>query len=480
MPNDIPPELLVHAAFPLPFRVLSLAGLGILGWATNLHGLYLAGLDARAVLDLDAYDYPRRRPVSPLPGPAGWKLAQGPTALYRSLYRLFAAYALWVLLAWAVFRHATGGDVLRADAFKFVPAVAALVLLTVLVCPFDVCARAERDRFLHAVQRCLFPPRRRVHFTDVVFADVLTSFAKVLGDLWLSTAMLMPGGSLFVQPVQEGWKRWVLPTLMSLPYAVRLRQCLIEYRSSAGGNRQQLFNALKYATSFPVIYLSAAQRIVVRELVAEKGEVAAREPWHGEHALFRLWLLAAVVNSLYSFWWDVTHDWGFDLLLPRSYTSDELHTHQTSFPPRALVLPRLHSRAPLLAHHSPPSSPTSSPTTGSPPPVATQRYPYGLRAPLLFPLAVYPFAIVADLVLRLTWSAKLSSHLHAAAEGDLLIFAFELAEVVRRWMWVFLRVEWEVVKEPRAVGARSRSPPAGSGEDEYEMVRAYSEPGLGR
>ena len=82
-------------------------------------------------------------------------------------------------------------------------------------------------------------------------------------------------------------------------------------------------------------------------------------------------------------------------------------------------------------------------------------HPWGLRTVLLYPLAVYPFAIIVDLILRMTWSAKLSSHLHSFASGDLVIFWIELAEVVRRWMWVFLRVEWELVKETRD----TRSPP---------------------
>jgi hypothetical protein len=46
----------------------------------------------------------------------------------------------------------------------------------------------------------------------------------------------------------------------------------------------------------------------------------------------------------------------------------------------------------------------------------------------------------------MTWSVKLSSHLHSSAEGSELIFWLEMAELVRRWLWVFIRVEWEVVK----------------------------------
>jgi hypothetical protein len=59
-------------------------------------------------------------------------------------------------------------------------------------------------------------------------------------------------------------------------------------------------------------------------------------------------------------------------------------------------------------------------------------YPYGLRPHLLYPLPVYPLALFINLVLRLTWSIKLSSHLHAKAqgEGSFLIFWVEVTELV--------------------------------------------------
>lgn len=77
--------------------------------------------------------------------------------------------------------------------------------------------------------------------------------------------------------------------LYSIPYAIRLRQCLVEYNSPNNDSRRPLFNALKYASSFPVIFLSAAQRIVVSDITAVNGKNAAEQPWHGEHQLFRLW-----------------------------------------------------------------------------------------------------------------------------------------------------------------------------------------------
>jgi hypothetical protein len=79
---------------------------------------------------------------------------------------------------------------------------------------------------------------------------------------------------------------------------VRFRQCVVEYTSPSNDSRRPLLNALKYASSFPVIYLSAAQRLVVSDLVAEKGEQAMEEAWHGEHALFRLWYVWSVFFPL--------------------------------------------------------------------------------------------------------------------------------------------------------------------------------------
>lgn len=187
-------------------------------------------------------------------------------------------------------------------------------------------------------------------------------------------------------------------------------------------------------------------------------------------------LLAAVVNSIYSFWWDVTYDWGCDLLLPASQKPyAQASANGAQIPPRPLVLPHLHSRSMTLGSASSISSDeelkqqifrehTRHAHDG--PLDTSRRYPFGLRPVLLLPLAVYPFAIAVDLVLRLTWSAKLSSHLHSYSEGDLVIFWIELAELVRRWMWVFLRVEWEVVKQR----SEARSGSAGSESDAMLMM----------
>lgn len=64
----------------------------------------------------------------------------------------------------------------------------------------------------------------------------------------------------------------------------------------------------------------------------------------------------------------------------------------------------------------------------------------------------YQTVVIANFVLRLTWSAKLSPHLHRAAEVEWGVFVLELLEVLRRWLWVYFRVEFESLK----IGVRAQ------------------------
>ncbi len=56
---------------------------------------------------------------------------------------------------------------------------------------------------------------------------------------------------------------------------------------------------------------------------------------------------------------------------------------------------------------------------------------------------MYYGAIIVDLLLRCTWSFKLSPHLDHFNDLEGGIFVMEFLEVLRRWMWIFFRVETE-------------------------------------
>jgi EXS family len=104
-------------------------------------------------------------------------------------------------------------------------------------------------------------------------------------------------------------------------------------------------------------------------------------------------MLAVFINSTYSFYWDIAKDW--DLSLFSKHRNDPEH-------------------------------------------------PFGLRKHRYFQAKeLYYFAIVLDLLLRFTWSLKLSPHLDHFNDLEGGIFVIELLEVFRRWVWIFFRVETE-------------------------------------
>lgn len=291
-------------------------------------------------------------------------------------------------------------------------------------------------------------------FCDVILADVLTSFARVLADFWVCICILLFINHGEDDPLVEQYRNLGVPIITALPYLFRFRQCIAEYFTAplvspslpaahtsgtstlqlpgnghpshhhhqpsifvapasasstpASPRTRALFNALKYSTAFPVIILSALQNGRDPYNHPEESSLVGRglssTAWFDSMTLFRLWLLSVLVNSLYSFWWDVTNDWGLHLLSPQ---------FASSFP-----------------YLEPPKGGT------------------WLRRTMLFPdSTVYILVVALDLVLRFTWSLKLSPHLHSIHEIDLGIFMLQALEVIRRWIWVYGRIEWEAVRK---------------------------------
>lgn len=279
-------------------------------------------------------------------------------------------------------------------------------------------------------------------------------------------------------------------------------------------------NAFKYSSAFPVIILSAMQKTLIDEISQDPSvpheQVTSR--WHGEHRLFRIWLLAVVINSMFSFYWDVEMDWGLklcevDTWFParkstdavggstppgrnrrqgsltgrlRSMWSRDTGTvlgggigHQRSpHPTPGLPHSRSHSESPHMPIPSLSLSPIIAPITT-----------FGLRPTLHFDPLVYHLFTLIDLVLRFTWSLKLSSHLHTISEIESGVFMMEALELVRRWMWVFVRVEWEAVKMGSNKHGRNSSArdglgiglgPVGSGRREGQVVWDEKEGSTGR
>ena len=128
------------------------------------------------------------------------------------------------------------------------------------------------------------------------------------------------------------------------------------------------------------------------------------------------------MNSFYSFWWDVTYDWGLTFLKKRPQTV------RSSGPPRPLILPTLQPKrsssiengSSLHARASARENGGKEASASHPSGQRERWHPWGLRPTTLYPIPVYPLVVFMNLLLRLTWSFKLSAHLHARFAAPIL------------------------------------------------------------
>lgn len=173
-----------------------------------------------------------------------------------------------ILLYWTI----THGQPSLVVAWDILPQSFLFLLAVLLVLPLQRLSITGRYRFLSTLKRVSVGGIAEAgdgKFGDILLADVLTSYAKVLGDLFVSACMFFsPGVSSTAKPDRSCGGAYMVPIIISIPSIIRLRQCLIEYvrvrnapmTAATGWGGQHLANALKYSSAFPVIILSALQR----------------------------------------------------------------------------------------------------------------------------------------------------------------------------------------------------------------------------
>jgi len=143
-----------------------------------------------------------------------------------------------------------------------------------------------------------------VTFWHVIVADYATSLAKGLGDAHVTTCVaanaLFFQGSSSSRAREKSHSVWwearrgacasslLNASALALPFWCRLFQCLMVFRETR--HPKNLWNALKYATAFPLIYV---------------GYLEKNHP--GEYRF--LFVCAAILQSSATFAWDVLVDW---------------------------------------------------------------------------------------------------------------------------------------------------------------------------
>jgi len=205
-------------------------------------------------------------------------------------------------------------------------------------------------------------PFKRVAFRDFFMADQLCSLAIVLFDLeyticfFLYDAWSGSDHCTAINPI-------VKPILSALPYLWRINQQFRRFRDQK--DYRHLINAGKYSCGLPVILFSSLFGLYDQRFLGP-------------------WIVAAIINTFYSYLWDIIMDWSLNFR--------------------------------------------------------------DLRPVRLFPRWTYYTAIVADFILRGAWTLTISPQSIGIILNP-LIFASILsaAEICRRAMWNIFRLENEQI-----------------------------------
>ncbi|KAI7903246.1 EXS family-domain-containing protein [Cokeromyces recurvatus] len=369
------------AILPITFRPIVLFSIGVWGWALNLLILTRCGIDLNSILQIHPIDKH--------------------TPLYKSVFFLSGLFSIILFLNLVLYWF------YQSETIALFSYIFTLVLV---LWPGKSLYRKERMRFIRMLKRVFsINIFASVFFSDIILADMMTSFSNVFGDLFIANCIIFSGhdSSYFMDNTHNIYYFDIMvPLLIGIPYLIRLRQCITEYIEFK--EKRHLLNALKYASSIPVVIFSALYRKATI-YIAEMGTVPTHWPLK-EDTIFRIWILLVFINSMYSFWWDISVDWN----LINVTLDSQQHQKKTTL---------LSSSTPLIH----------------------------FRRQLYFPqTSCYILAIFFDFLLRITWSFKLSSHFYIR-KLDTSLFLMGLLEILRRWIWVIFRIENEWVKKVYSV-----------------------------
>ncbi|KAJ2224134.1 protein-ER retention protein [Coemansia sp. RSA 485] len=448
--------------FPVAFQVLFLLLLVAFGWGANLRYLSLAGIEVRPILQL-----------SELPTASHGESSSDTRVLddgiHRSVFGLAAVLGGIALAGWTLCLVFSVSPAMQTC----ITLITYMVITAALVVPQRILFHTTRMQLLHSLFRIVKPSMTDpVYLCDIIMADILTSCARIFSDLLLVACKLSSlfwysrqrdlglgydGGIAKYVDAQQSARLCTDPgvlgaVLVAMPYIFRLRQCTNEYlRSTAGSSdaKRHFANAVKYASSIPVICLSSAQK-----RAAVDGTLDTKYSDWVLRFVYGLWVLSVAFNSLYSYYWDIAFDWNLghmsdgsklsDLVAPTEPKSPSAKTLSASgssdFSGCATETVNVCSLDADGPDHEPSRTPLCH---GSDRAWSPGRFPLFLRPQLRFGAPhLYYAAMLVDFLLRITWTAKLTSYIYI----DLMAYGgfwLNVLEIYRRWQWTFLRIEKE-------------------------------------
>lgn len=322
------------------------------------------------------------------------------------------------------------------------PLVVVLLIGLFLFNPTASGYRRARFWLLKIIGRIFTAPLKRVRFADFWIADQLVSIVPLFLDLeYLSCfyttddvfSVSHLGAECVSRCVTRNPHDLVIRTIVgSLPAWFRCAQCLRRWRDE-NWLKFHLANAAKYACMVLVVVLSSISQSNKSTFEFDTTRI--------------VWLVAAIFTSCLTAYWDIVYDFGLFSTFDKdddttTTTNNNNHDTQTGHAGRlsnaasGATAPSLPGLARASSYRSESIGLFNKMRRNG------KTYPF-LRKELVYPVWVYYFAIIEDVILRFGWIISISMTEFSNIEAGLMKSMLAPLEMFRRFVWNCIRLENE-------------------------------------
>jgi len=142
---------------------------------------------------------------------------------YMPVYYIAILLSSVTLISLFLFWTYTSGDAAAVVSYEFLPLSCFASIFILALCPFDLLYRESRFQFLRIMRRIIIGGLDvEGKFGDIMLADILTSYAKVLGDLWVTGCMFLGGISATAKPDRACGGKWAVPLVIRFVFHWRM------------------------------------------------------------------------------------------------------------------------------------------------------------------------------------------------------------------------------------------------------------------
>lgn len=412
--DKVTEQILFNDIMPLPFRVLTLVLIGIGLWLLLNIGCYRYQVNMLQLLNLSyssnnytQLDHGNVRATGEYASTItpdfqdNLLLIKG---IWQNFRNIFAITSLsWTIFKFVQWRYVDDLDVDSSISFMklvyyLIPLVAIIYLGYILFIGISTPSFGQY-RMYTTIKRVLIGGinSKTMRSNDILISDTLMSYSKVINDFGLF---------VWIYYINDKYNPSVEMIILTIPTFIRIKQCWYEFRLT--NQKQHLFNLLKYVSGLLPLIINYLIKITI---IAQPANLINKL-----HHLNNWWVFFSFFNSSYSLFWDIKMDWGFHFFDKFFNTSNKF---LISRPKNKLV--------------------------------------FGKE---LF----YCIIILIDFCLRFIWILKLFIMKEEESKGKLTYintfstflfgydayslgyFLIELFEILRRWMWCFIKLENDWIK----------------------------------